>query len=996
MSIQLAAKHLAAHGRGPDTTLVHMTPGEVASLQSLAQQHGGSLTINPHTGLPEAGFLSALLPMAAGAGLAAMGMPAGYAALAVGATSAATNGGDLKKGMLAGISAYGGADIAESFMGAGLGAMSAPTTGAAPTTVLETPTGAASPYALTSSTTAPSTTGYSLGEPSGFGNKALPSLVSTAPAEAARQAATLTPAAQAAKQTAALNELTMGQRWDALKAGATGTNAMNYIKANPLTSLGVGLAAMTPDDNNTPQKAANTDRGARAGMQYYPGWSTPTPKPNMYGVEQTYNRPYYAAEGGVTRMATGGITSAPRNQQQLFADYLQRVSNSGAATTPPTNNYDWWKNSNNPVAPAPAPVETPEEYAARARLNARGGGGGSGYTDPNPEWTAKTDAEKTEYYAQHPFESSMANLAGTWLTKGLGFGLLGMGMDAANGPGYVDRKLNILRGIHPPADSPLAGGPLVYSTEPDTNDPASVGMVFPTEKNWADSKEVGAYPYGNFAAAPLSSRTDVSGYPLRESELRSLENGLPRYSAADEADKMFAAPENNQNYIQGLAMQQAIAANPMTYQNVNRALQNAYYTAPLRATTTPEAQQAAIDSLTSDSFYADKPDYTPESLKQADIAAEARLLGLYPAEAANEQTANFQMNTPMRAYNEAVNAKLAKEAEARENAKLSAQFNKIAETPALREQYNLLNLGFQTDEANNAEPGDRYAPITPFVPGAISADPNADKKVETPNIPDAATFAAMVGAPIGTYASAADGSTVSDAGVLGGVPAFNMGRQSSGLAGITGGFGGLGSAWQGVVGRDGSPVLTSQGAAERAFLSDPNNIALGNEQALQGYTSPLSDPAQRQGQTPDGGGEPSGGWIGHDADPGDHGYGSTAAVGGLSTPYGFQHMAQGGLSAMANSYDLGSYSDGGRLLKGPGDGVSDSIPATIGKGRPARLADGEFVIPARIVSEIGNGSTDAGARKLYAMMDRIQAGRKKSVGKGKVAVNSRADRHLPA
>jgi hypothetical protein len=104
-------------------------------------------------------------------------------------------------------------------------------------------------------------------------------------------------------------------------------------------------------------------------------------------------------------------------------------------------------------------------------------------------------------------------------------------------------------------------------------------------------------------------------------------------------------------------------------------------------------------------------------------------------------------------------------------------------------------------------------------------------------------------------------------------------------------------------------------------------------------------------------------------------------------------MAQGGIS---DPYDLGSYSDGGRLLKGPGDGVSDSIPATIGKGRPARLADGEFVIPARIVSEIGNGSTEAGARKLYAMMDRIQASRRNTVGKGKVAVNNRAYKHLPA
>ena len=115
------------------------------------------------------------------------------------------------------------------------------------------------------------------------------------------------------------------------------------------------------------------------------------------------------------------------------------------------------------------------------------------------------------------------------------------------------------------------------------------------------------------------------------------------------------------------------------------------------------------------------------------------------------------------------------------------------------------------------------------------------------------------------------------------------------------------------------------------------------------------------------------------------GFGGEYAAGGMAG------YAQGGLGS------LGSYSDGGRLLRGPGDGVSDSIPATIGRKRqPARLADGEFVVPARIVSELGNGSTEAGARKLYAMMDRIQANRKKSVGKGRVAVNAKSDRHLPA
>lgn len=104
----------------------------------------------------------------------------------------------------------------------------------------------------------------------------------------------------------------------------------------------------------------------------------------------------------------------------------------------------------------------------------------------------------------------------------------------------------------------------------------------------------------------------------------------------------------------------------------------------------------------------------------------------------------------------------------------------------------------------------------------------------------------------------------------------------------------------------------------------------------------------------------------------------------------YQGYADGGIS------HLGDYSDGGRLLKGPGDGVSDDIPAQIGAKQPARLADGEFVVPARIVSELGNGSTDAGAKRLYAMMDRVQNNRKKSVGKDKVAVDSKAYKHLPA
>ncbi|NBS67936.1 hypothetical protein EBT31_03350 [bacterium] len=108
-------------------------------------------------------------------------------------------------------------------------------------------------------------------------------------------------------------------------------------------------------------------------------------------------------------------------------------------------------------------------------------------------------------------------------------------------------------------------------------------------------------------------------------------------------------------------------------------------------------------------------------------------------------------------------------------------------------------------------------------------------------------------------------------------------------------------------------------------------------------------------------------------------------------PYtGQEKFADGGIAS------LGGYSDGGRLLRGPGDGVSDSIPATIGGRQPARLADGEFVVPARIVSEIGNGSTDAGARELYKMMDRVQSARGKTMGKRKMAKDTNASKYLPA
>lgn len=113
------AQAVQSQGRGRDTQLVHMTPNEVAGLQALAMANGGSLSINPNTGLPEAGFLESLLPTILGAGLAAA---TGGSSLMIGAGLGAlqyARTGSLEKGLMAGLGAYGGAGLGASLAGAG-------------------------------------------------------------------------------------------------------------------------------------------------------------------------------------------------------------------------------------------------------------------------------------------------------------------------------------------------------------------------------------------------------------------------------------------------------------------------------------------------------------------------------------------------------------------------------------------------------------------------------------------------------------------------------------------------------------------------------------------------------------------------------------------------------------------------------------------------------------------------------------------------------------
>jgi hypothetical protein len=268
-----------------------------------------------------------------------------------------------------------------------------------------------------------------------------------------------------------------------------------------------------------------------------------------------------------------------------------------------------------------------------------------------------------------------------------------------------------------------------------------------------------------------------------------------------------------------------------------------------------------------------------------------------------------------------------------------------------------------------------FSPIAAMVAQAImdATSPTSQTSVNAVNGMDAQSDAASAAA---AATAAADAS--------GGAPGMGGGAGPSAPSGGDGGDGG--EARGGL-----SPLFT-------------HHMATGGVPRY-GFGGFLGDSLSRIGSAighigkSDNGGDPRG-WahleemMGMQRPKQDSGQTTAANVVYNPNTQQYQQMATGGLSDA--HYNLGGYSDGGRLLRGPGDGVSDSIPAVIGKKQPARLADGEFVVPARIVSELGNGSTEAGARKLYAMMDRIQASRKNTVGKGKVAKNNRADKYLPA
>ncbi len=263
MSLQLLAKQMEAKGRGGDSLLVHMTPEEVAGLQKLAESAGGSLTVNPETGLVEANFLKRMLPTLVGLGVGAFAGPVAGAAAgaAVGGYQAKRNDQDVLLGAaMGGLGGYGGASL-----GAGLGAAGAAGAGAA------------------GATAAPMTAAQGLSQ-AGQGIGALGS-------EAGR--------------TAFMSKV----------GGGAGLLSDVSMAAAPLMAPGKKPGEAPVDDEMyyteyNPGQTGERSSTSTEALQFAGGY-TPIERIKDEDYIKRRNRQFFAAQGGLMSLAEGGETAAP-------------------------------------------------------------------------------------------------------------------------------------------------------------------------------------------------------------------------------------------------------------------------------------------------------------------------------------------------------------------------------------------------------------------------------------------------------------------------------------------------------------------------------------------------------------------------------------------------------------------------------------------------------------------------------------------------------------
>lgn len=322
MSLHNLANELQKKGRGKDRMLVHMTPKEVAGLQAIAKAHGGSLTVNPDTGLVEAGFLDnllpSLLPMAAGAALAATGIGAPAAAMLVGGGYGLATG-SVEKGLMAGLGAYGGAGLGEGLAANAPLEQAATTqsaTNAAQAGVIPQAPGAGAPGGLNAVNSFDTgAVSQAMAPPPAPGTPIVDYGISTAggqtqaPLAFTQQAPTMSTAdAMKTLGDAGVTQggagAGQGYSWDQLKAGAQNTNVPDFVSQNygkigmaaaPTVAAAMEVDPYMPEEYKRDPNALRLSKNFKA---YTPATPNPYYRPTGLGY----------AGGGIAdvMMARGG------------------------------------------------------------------------------------------------------------------------------------------------------------------------------------------------------------------------------------------------------------------------------------------------------------------------------------------------------------------------------------------------------------------------------------------------------------------------------------------------------------------------------------------------------------------------------------------------------------------------------------------------------------------------------------------------------------------
>ena len=1068
MSLQLAAQHLASQGRGPDKTLVHMSPNELRGLQALAVNHGGTLTINPETGLPEAGFLDKLLPSIIGFGLTALtGMPAWMAGLGVGAVETARTG-NLSKGLMAGLGAYGGAGLGAGLTGAGEGALGqaavaeqAPSvygnfgntaeavsqnaiSNATPFEKLQSGFGAVTSKggmdtlanSMPSNTFSPKTMAMLAAAPLVAGDTVKSNMPQTVtkpgmirrytydPYSGTYDSAGTYPAANGGLMGMADGGYNPGQLSFGMKeggvahyAGETGSlvkptfsdqQVAAYIRDQNLSSPAEISAAGTafgvsPEQLTRAQGLFSTPTGlagVNAASQNYltkvqanpaleaqnAAWSSqqagltpisssfspmasflqtnPTPTAaqlttaeNQFGIGQPMN----AVDVGAAAKEFGRPLTAVQ-QSVIGAPDFKSISGQTGLAGLDTNLTNYAKNISAATA-TDLNLATPTAVEARIRADMKA----NGVSDADfARATGKTIAE----LALQPFSGAAQTVFKdpNWSSTSGATGLGGLYSNITDYATNVNPTVANSLGLKTQSNiedriradmskfgvsdqdifkatgktvSQLAaqGVPLNVPQTFGTNTGVTgTGAVIGTDAAGKDinaltSKDINTAYWGTGATADGAPITGVHEYNPTGRIQRPIPRDLAQHAAW--YDSTSGGTKQALNYLRG----GAYSATPYTSTGeIAKPYWESVGKMPVNLSTKKYLFQ--------NGKYAANPDYVPITYSKTGERQEGMSTNVLKSQLAKPANSGLtgQALYDWAKANNITPAQLAA-ATGRTEAAIREEFSGLGTEAANGGLMHLaaggmafagggaIFIGRDGKERKTMDDGTTWKRNTPY--SMWELDPNY-----------------VAG---GAYTAGQEAS-----GGRGEAPAPG-GDKNSYSGGILGG----------IIGQDPAKV----------GVSDVSGISVGKvgDEAQADMADRSAGPAPGLGDGPAAG-------EGNDS-------GASDARGGFINRGLFdQRYAAGGI----NRYNLGGYSDGGRLLRGPGDGVSDSIPATIGNRQPARLADGEFVVPARIVSELGNGSTEAGARKLYAMMDRVQRARRGTVGKGRVAKNSRAEQYLPA